>query len=326
MQTIALDPVDRRLLHALQIEPRASWNALARVVGVDARTLARRWARLDAEGVAWITGHTMRGQTALIEIECDLPGIRGVIDELSHDPAVFVLDSSAGSRDLLALVRAADLSALATYSIDRLARLPGVRAIRTHVMNEMLLDASSWRLRELTPAQLALMPQPGAPRARSARQVADDVEEAILAALWADGRTPVAEIAERSGISPQRISDGIAIMRQDGTLRLRTDIARAASGWPVYAWYFVEAPSRVLEAAKGTITTVPEVRLAFTTASRYNLVLAVWLRRLSDVNRFEIALENAMTGARIADRAVVLRIEKHLSRIVGPETLAVGPA
>jgi DNA-binding Lrp family transcriptional regulator len=326
MQRIALDVIDRRLLHALQIEPRASWQTLAPVVGVDASTLARRWARLEGEGIAWVTGHPTHGQTALLEIECELAHVEAVMRELRSDPWVYVLDFSSGSRDLLVLLLAPDLPSLSEYTVGRLGELAGIRTIRTHLASEVLIDGSSWRLRELEPEEAGRIRAPQAPRPRAARRVPEDVREAIVSAVWEDGRMPVATIAERSGISAQRISDGLATMRQTGAVRFRTDLARAASGWPVYTWYFVDAPSHVLEAAKSTIASVPEVRLAFTAASRHNLVLAVWLRRLADVNRFELALENALPGARIADRAVVMRIAKHMNRAVGPDTRATGPA
>lgn len=124
----------------------------------------------------------------------------------------------------------------------------------------------------------------------------------------------------------QRIADAISTLRQRGELKLRVDLARGYTGWPIYAWYFVEAPARVVDAARTAITSVPEVRLAMTAASRYNLILAVWLRNLADVNRFEMALETALQGSRIADRAVVLRIAKQMGRIVGPDTRAIGDA
>lgn len=146
MQEIELDSVDRRLLHALQIEPRASWNVLAPVVGVDASTLARRWARLNDEGIAWITGHPMRGQLALIEIDCELTHLEAITNELRHDPCVYVLDFSSGSRDLLALVVLPDLPALSEYAVGRLGMLAGIRTIRTHLANEVLIDgrAGAW--------------------------------------------------------------------------------------------------------------------------------------------------------------------------------------
>ncbi|MGB4778853.1 Lrp/AsnC family transcriptional regulator, partial [Microbacterium sp.] len=141
--------------------------------------------------------------------------------------------------------------------------------------------------------------------------------------LWRDARMPIAALADQTGFAPQRLADAIATLRQRGELRFRIDIARAYVDWPIYTWYFVEVPARVVAAARTAITSVPEVRLAMTAASRYNLILAVWLRTMADVNRFEMALETALQGSRIADRAVVLRIAKQMGRVVGPDTRAL---
>ena len=137
---------------------------------------------------------------------------------------------------------------------------------------------------------------------------------------------PVATIAERHGHTPQRVADAIATLRHRGELTFRTNLARAVSGWPVYTWYFVEAPARTIEVARSAFGSVPEVRLAATSPSRYNLILAVWLRRLADVNRFEMALGGALEGARIADRSLVVRIRKHMSQILAPDPARPAPA
>lgn len=322
----ALDETDLRLLHALQVDPRAGWNELAPVVGVDAATLARRWARIDAEGLAWVTGHDRSGQLALLEIECELNRLEQVAAEMRRDRQVIVLDFSSGGRDLLALVMGRDLAGISAYAVGRLGAIPGVRAVRTHIGNEILIDGSSWRLRTLKPEEVARIRPPKPPRARAARRVDDGLRDAVEHELWLDGRAGIADIASRTGYAPQRVSDAIATLRFSRELVFRTDIARGATGWPVYTWYFVEAPARTIEAARAAITTVPEVRLAFTASSRYNLILAVWLRRIADVNRFEMALEKALQGSRIADRAVVLRTAKHMDRVIGPDTRAIGSA
>jgi AsnC-type helix-turn-helix domain len=54
MDTV-LDDDDRRLIAALQVRPRASWTELGAVLGPSPLTLALRWARLSAAGVAWLT-------------------------------------------------------------------------------------------------------------------------------------------------------------------------------------------------------------------------------------------------------------------------------
>ena len=49
-----MDDVDFALVNALQLSPRAGWAQLEAVLGVDASTLSRRWARLIESGLVWI--------------------------------------------------------------------------------------------------------------------------------------------------------------------------------------------------------------------------------------------------------------------------------
>lgn len=325
MSAPALDHTDLRLLHALQVEPRASWNQLAPVVGVGAGTLARRWERISAEGLAWVTGVDTRGQLTLLEIDCDLAHSEAVAEQLTRDPRVKVLDFGSGARTLLALIVFEDLAASSQFLTHDLGALAGVRTVRSHLVSETLVDGGHWRLRALKPEEIDRVPAPPPPRSRAATRVPADVDAALMRELWADGRAPISDMAERTGISAQRLADGIATLRQSGALAFRTDIAREASDWPVYAWYFIEASGRALVAAQRSISSVPEVRLAVTSASRYNLILAVWLRQISDVSRFEIALQKALADAHIGDRSVVLRTVKHMNQRIGPRTRAVGP-
>ncbi|MFJ4262411.1 AsnC family transcriptional regulator [Paenarthrobacter nicotinovorans] len=52
MQENVLDPLEERIIHALQIEGRASWAELAPLLGADAVTLSRRWESLRERGLA----------------------------------------------------------------------------------------------------------------------------------------------------------------------------------------------------------------------------------------------------------------------------------
>ena len=67
---------DFDLINALQIAPRISWTDAAGVLGVHATTLAARWERLKASGVAWITAHWMGDPQqmclALVDVDCEM--------------------------------------------------------------------------------------------------------------------------------------------------------------------------------------------------------------------------------------------------------------
>lgn len=320
---IEVDELDRRLLHAIQIEPRASWAALAPILGADATTLTRRWHRLRQAGIAWTTGIIAPRQNALIEIVCVPAKGESVVEHLRNDRRVIMLDYTSGSRDLMATVAAHDLPALADYALHVLGRREGVQSMRLHLANEVLIDGSNWRIRALSDDEAARIPSAGAPRARAPRRIVPELRNAIEEELWKDGRATAKAIADRHSFAPQRVTDAIAVMRETGQLRVRTDVARAYSGWPVSAWYFLEIPAQSLASVRTTIARIPEVRMAVSTASQWNLTLLVWLRNLADVTRFEIALEKVLGGASIADRSVVLRALKHLGREVLPDTRVV---
>lgn len=316
-----------RILHALQVEPRATWAELAPVVGADATNLSRRWARLRDAGIAWVTGMTDGGDrsgAALIEIECAPGDLHATAAALSRDPEVVTVDYTVGGRDLVATVITDSPHQVADYALGPMARLSGIRAARTHLVTERLLDARRWRLRELSSADVARIPRFRPPRSRAARAIAPELRAVIRRELAADGRASAAAIAARSGFSAQRVTDAIATLRTSGELYLRTDLARDLSDWPIYTWYFLQVPAPAMAQARITLAQVPEVRLAVLCASRYNLVLAVWLRSMQDVQAFEVALARALPGAVIADRSVVVRIAKHLGHVLGVNGRATG--
>ncbi|MGW4479288.1 Lrp/AsnC family transcriptional regulator [Rhodococcus triatomae] len=327
MQDYEPDDVDFSLMHALQIEPRASWTALAPILGVDPVTLSRRYQRLRETGLIWITGYDggSPGQGALVEIGCTPGEVVRTAASIAQDPAVSGIDFTAGGRDLLLTLMTTEPSGISRFLLNRLGEYPDVRRVRSHLITEVLFEARDWRLKALGPAQIAQIPAARPPRQRAARAVAPDLRRAIQYELGLDGRASPAAIAGRIGTSSQRVADAIATMRQEGIFRVRADIARAYTGWPVYAWYFMQVPAPLVERLRTSLRRIEEVRLAVLVASEYNLIMAVWLRTMNDVHRFELLLEKLLPGARVADRSVVMRIGKHLGHILDERGRATGP-
>jgi DNA-binding Lrp family transcriptional regulator len=319
LTNIRLDDLDLRLIHALQIEPRASWNALAPILDSSAVTLARRWEALTASGLAWVTGAPTAVAHAVIEIACVPSRIEETIGALLADGTVQMLDLTTGERDLIASVSAPSLGALSDYLVHRLSSTPGISSTNAHVLNESFTDGSRWRMDALRPQEQAAIPAARGQRPRAARDVPDDLRQAIEHEVWRDGRVPISEIADKHGFAVQRVSDALATLRAQSKLLFRTDLATVASGWPVYTWYFLEASAREVQGARAALSRVREARFAFASAGRYNLILSVTLRSVADINRFELALGAAFADSRIADRAMVMRGLKHLGRPVNAD-------
>ncbi|MCT9819567.1 Lrp/AsnC family transcriptional regulator [Microbacterium sp. W1N] len=324
MTESALDATDLEIIHALQIEPRVSWTALEAVLAVDAVTLARRWARIVGDGLAWQSAlDGRRAHTAITEISCVPGAVLDTAAEAARDAEVLSIDVTSGRRDLILTVGTGSIEALAAYAIERFGSLPGVRSVQTHIVADTFRLGQHWTVRALPSAQAARVPRPRPPRPGSARRVAPPIAAALCDALAGDVRMPYAELAARVGISAQRAADYLARLRADGDLVLRTDVAGPVSSWPVISWYFVQTPTRTIQTARELLPSLPAVQFAAATTGPYNLILAGSARTMAETIDREADLERSLPGARIADRSLVLRVYKHLGRLIDADGRAI---
>lgn len=323
---MVLSDLDQRIIHAVQVSPRAPWSALAPVVGADAVTIARRWERLREQGIVYATGYGWDSSRimSLIEIEC-VPGhTLEVAADLAGDAEAFTIDLTAGGRDIMLSLISTDTADLGRWTLERVQRVEGIRAIRTHLISEAVTDARGWRLRALSSREEeAIRSRVRAPAARMPR-LADSEIAGVVQALAIDGRAPVSEIAARAGISPRKAREAVAAMMASGRLVVRIDIARPHTPWPVYAWYFLQVPAAMVPRVGPLLGQLDEARLVVTAAGAYNVLMAAWMRTLQDVNRLETMLEERLPGVHIVDRSVVLRSVKHLGHLLDADGSASG--
>ncbi len=321
MQDFDLDERDLRLLHALQIRPRAPWAALAPIVGADAVTLARRWNVLHEAGLAWVTAYKGLGAKysgAVVEIDCAPASIIRATEELAGEKEVMTIDQTAGGRDLVVTLMCRTEADLSRFLLDRLCTVEGIRSTRTHRTIRLLADAQQWRLRSLQDAEARLLERNLPRPVPAGREMPPELEEQLAVILKADGRASVADIAARLDISPAKAKNAVATLVAHQRLVLRLEIARPYTPWPVSVWYFMRVPATKVEAVAGRLTGLEEVRLVTTTGGMYSILMAVWLRRIEDMTVLERQLGERLPFAEIMDRSIVLRTPKHVGHRLDP--------
>lgn len=315
MQDFDFDERDLRLLHALQIRPRASWAALAPAVGADPVTLTRRWESLREQGLAWISSYAGSGTgviSAFLEIECSPSRTPSVTEELAKDSEVLTIDLTAGGRDMVVTLSCRDDAALSRYVLDRLSTVEGIRSMRTHRTIQVVADAQVWRLRSLNAAEVRTLERALPPPREVLSKVPEDIEEGLARILHADARATTSRIASELGISQARARSALnTVLAQQRTI-IRLEVARPYSGWPVYVWFFMRVPATQLGSVAEKLVGLDEVRLVTTTVGNYSLVVAVWLRRIGDIILLERHLGERLPFAEVVDRSIVLRTPKHL--------------
>jgi DNA-binding Lrp family transcriptional regulator len=326
--SFTLTELDLAVVHALQVAPRASWSQVGRVLGVDASTVARRWARMEARGAAWSVCQPLlldTAATACMEVTVGPGRTLEVAAILAQDPEAMTIDVAAGGRDLIVTLTCADAEHLAAYLLERVPHIPHVARVQSHVVVRSFTDASRWRLRALTSAQEAELTAT-LPEVSDAHQVhrPTALDHRLVAALSVDGRRAPAELATDVGASESTVRRRLNTLVGSGVLRLRCEVARSLSGWPVSAWLFLRVPSDRIDEAGQVLAGVPEVRAVLNAVGPANLLVAVWLRTSLDSQRLETQLLRRLPYVEVTDRSIVIRPFKLVGRLLDPRGYAVG--
>lgn len=318
------DELDVAIVDAVRSAPRASWRDLAPILGVDPATISRRWSRMWSTGDAWVTAHPAGSATpscALVEIDCTPGRSVEVADVLAADVEAATVKLTSGARDILVLAQAPNLDALSAYLLDRVAHVPGITNVRSHLATRAALEASRWREGALDLEQRRRLARTkNRPDQDAAPQVVDD---RIVRALNIDGRMSFERLAEHVGLGPVAVRRRLTRLEEAGLVTFRCDTSRRLSGHAVAAVYFGSIDVRDLEDAEGRIRALPGVRACSLVAGPYNVIIDAWLRSTAEAHDLERKMSQVLPALRVQDRSIVLRTIKLLGRILDAEGRSV---
>lgn len=322
-----LDEVDLALVNALQLQPRAPWALVGDVLGINPVTAARRWARLESEGLAWISAYppiTPHQANAFVEIACEPGQGLSVAEELANDPQAMTVDVTAGGRDVLVTVNAPTPEILSSYLLERMSRVPHLRHVRSHLIIRTYTEGSRWRLRALDHDQISKMTREVGETTEHPPSQPDDLDWAIAVTLAADGRASINALAEAAATSTSTVRRRLTRLNASQQLLLRCELARTLTGWPVYAWFFARVSTAHLDETGRALTRIPEVRTVTSTAGPYNLIIAVWVRSLVDVQELETKMTRGLPHLDVIDRSIAVRPVKLVGRLLDERGRATG--
>ncbi|MEY9844270.1 DNA-binding Lrp family transcriptional regulator [Streptacidiphilus sp. BW17] len=322
----AISEDELALVHALQVQPRATWTDLADVLGCTTVTASRRWQRLHEEGIAWVTavpGARCAAFTAFVRLRCAAGHREAVAARLAQDPEAVTIELTAGSFDLFVEVITADLAAFTQYLLARVEKLPGVTQASVAVATHVVTEASRWRLDALEPRASSALADAAHPRTTrsserpTARQLSE-LDLRLLTALGADGRQPWDRLAGTTGTSAATARRRVERLLATEEAALRCDIAAPLFGRPVTLSLHAQVPASDLAATARSLTALTSVRFVATLAGPDNLLATFWLRSIEEVHRIESELVARHPAVRVTDRALALRAVKRMGHLLAP--------
>ncbi|MFE6955763.1 Lrp/AsnC family transcriptional regulator [Streptomyces sp. NPDC057696] len=327
---VRFSELDLALVDALQAAPRAPWSRIGRALGVDATTAARRWERLRANGLAWVTAYdaAKSSTVAYVEVRCRPRALESVGTALADMPWVFSVDEATGDFDLLASVAAADLPALGRSVHGLIGGLDGVRSTRTRLGITLYSEGGDWRMRAMEPAGHAELSTP-----RTSRRTVYSAQmqhrpqpgnRAMLEALGRDGRLGYTDLGAAAGVSEHTARRRLQRMIRDRDVTFRCDLAHPLAGLSTVVLYRTAVPHTHLEGTGNALARMEEVRLAVSVSGSDNLLVMVWLRGLHAIDPFEAQLADRFPNLKVSDRTVFLHSRKRMGRLLDATGRATG--
>ncbi|MFG1604459.1 Lrp/AsnC family transcriptional regulator [Actinoplanes sp. NPDC049265] len=318
---MVFDELDVAIVDAVRAAPRASWRDLAPVMGVDPATVSRRWSRMQAAGVAWVTAHPAGNATpacALLEISCEPARSALVAETLADDIEAATVKLTSGGRDLQVLAQAPDFAALSTYLLERVGHIAGVTNVRSNILTGSALEASQWREGALDLEQQRELSAYAAARAESS-VVLKPADRHIMHALTMDGRMSFERLAEYAGLGAVTVRRRLARLESAGLVTYRCDTSRHLSGRAIAVTFYGSIEVHELNDAEVRLRALPGIRACSIVAGPHNVIIDALLHTPADALELERRMNHALPALRIVDRSVILRIVKLLGRVLDAE-------
>lgn len=312
-----MSEIDLAIVHALQVAPRAPWNLIGSVIGLDAATTARHWARLSQEHVAWFTVRasarllTPTTDAAIVRVQISPEHALRFATELAAHEDVIAVDLVSGPAQIMFVVVGQGIDAVRGRVTTLLAGEPTIQAWRYDFLALVHREDSQWQLRILSEAQKRRLQssKPSGEREADPEQV-----HRLIGALQDDARLSFAALAERMGTSEATARRTLSRALEADGIRLGCDVATPTVG--LGRSVVIEARAKNPREAAGLIAQRPDVVRCAEIVASGNLLVMVRLATLAQLAAFEADIRQHVPDWEVHDRLTVTRALKRQGRLL----------
>ncbi|WP_256642417.1 Lrp/AsnC family transcriptional regulator [Streptomyces murinus] len=310
------DELDRRLIHALQIDGRAPFSAIAAALGVSDRTVARRYARLRSAGAIRVLGGfdpTALGAVLwFLRVRCAPAASLPVAEALAARPDTSWVSLNSGGTEITCVVRTESEADSEALLLAKLPRTPRVEGVTAHSVLHAFYggpDNLVGKLGWLDAAAIERLRPPPLPH-RPGPVRLDDGDRKLLALLATDGRAGFEQLAAATGWSPTTVRRRMTELREHGVLYLDLDVDWRVFGGKARTLLWLSVAPAHLEEAGRALAGHPEIAFAAATTGPTNLYASVVCANQRELYRYLTTRIAALPAITHLETAPVIRTVK----------------
>ncbi|MFD7733131.1 Lrp/AsnC family transcriptional regulator [Kitasatospora phosalacinea] len=313
------DLMDRQLVHALQLAPRAAFSRLAAVLGVSDQTVARRYGRLRGAGLIRVLGLTdperlgeVRWQ---LRVRCAPDSAGAVAAALARREDTVWVSLNSGGTEIACTTRTPPDRSDHSLLLQHLPRTPSVLSVAAHCVLHTFFGGSQSLVTKsgaLSAEQVAAL-TPDGPRTVEPDCPAPELDAAdrrLLAALAVDGRAPLAELAAACGRSESTVRRRLEELAASGALYFDLDVDWRIFGLYTHTCLWLNVVPSELASAGAALAEHPEVAYACATTGPSNLHAVVITRNVRELYDYLTTRVAALRGVQHVETAPTIRTVK----------------
>lgn len=296
-----LDPLDQRIVIALQVDGRASWTDIAALTGSSVTTVSRRGQQILQQGLIRIAAVPTVDQRTVehlvVRLRC-APGSQArVAREIASWREVRSLALVTGVHDVVAEFMVPQERDLAQLLVRDVQRVEGVLSSEVDLILRTYKASDDWSRQILGEKAVAAARYPMRQPAYS-RHPLDDLDTRILEALREDGRQSFQAVADQLGVHESTVRRRFEAMIAHGSVRLVTLAPAKLLGYAAEVIFWLDILPAHLDAAAQKLSRHQGVRHVAAMLGRDSLMCEVVLPSTRDLFAFTTETLASLDGVR----------------------------
>jgi DNA-binding Lrp family transcriptional regulator len=309
-----IDQLDRRIIQALYIDPRASFSRLSEVLGPSEQTVARRYRRLFDRHVVRVVGQLDSQQLGrsdwVVRIRCAPGSAPAVATRLAQHPDAAWVQLTSGGTEIFSTIRSRDRDQRTPQLLNQLSVGRQVVGLEAYCLLHLFTAGVSPPPgpNDLAPDEVdGLLPRP---RVRTSTVTLQDADWPLVQALADDGRATYRQLAARIHWHESTVRRRVEELVAAGVLSFDVDLDSDAVGMrsPALLWMSV-VPAQLAQVGQA-LAGRPEVPFVAATTGPTNLVAAVLCQDDASLYEYLTSEMAALDGLIHIETAPVMRALK----------------
>jgi DNA-binding Lrp family transcriptional regulator len=281
--SINLDVLDRRIIQALYVDPRAPFSRLAEVLASSEQTVSRRYRRLFDGRILRVVGQLDSQRLGqydwAVRIRC-APGFAPTVSaKLAQHPDTSWVQLTSGGTEIFSLIRSRDSEQRTPVLLSQLSVGRQVVDVEAYCLLHLFATGLSAPPgpSDLSREEIAqlLSPERGRPKIDRPKDKLQDSDWQLVQALADDGRAPYRQLAARTHWHESTVRRRVEELIASGALFFDLDLASEAFGIRSQALLWMSVAPANLREVGLALASRPEFPFVAATTGSTNLVAAL---------------------------------------------------